>query len=465
MDAAWVCQGWSYLPIHTHPPPASGELIGLSICQRAVEQPRDGAQKRGPDRDAFLQLLNPSESQPLNPGESDGAQKRGPDRDTFLKPSASEQWEACTFEEVVCAVKQHSARMACFTDGSLMKDLWIESWRAGWGLFLDMDSRPAFRLFGPVPGATQTVPTAEWTAVVVASSIWPPLASPPWSDCQQVVHAVNEIHTTIRRGGMHAGAARDALSMASRRHGGLFELQKVKAHQTPRWDMPALSLRAAIGNSYADTAAKAGACMHPRPSAVEKHVTCHAWRLATACAEAAGRILALFPTAIEQFGGRLGRVDAVGMGRARRVGVPRRSIVPPPDQHSFAAVGGAILCQRCLSRARSWRSARDRILHEACPGHSAVMAEVWHSDTRGHSLQLLSHRGLATVVCVRCGAFCSTRRSELLLSPCRGSAGISEQRKGGLARLRRGCHPDSRRDGFLDASWHLAGGELSALAF
>ena len=80
-------------------------------------------------------------------------------------------------------------------------------------------------------------------------------------------------------------------------------------------------------------------------------------------------------------------------------------------------------------------------------------------------MQLLSHHGLATVVCIRCGAMASRHNSDILKDPCLGKQGISEQRKGGLARLRKGRHPDARRGGLLDAAWALAGGELTELAF
>ena len=423
MSASRPCaeaiQGWS--PSPPLPPPCCVDEFEQAIVQRAVKRPGAGG-------------------------------------------IGDVEWQACEWSELRASVHHHSAQMCCFTDGSMFKEDWKSSWRAGWGVYVDRDSQPAFRAFGLVAGSAQTVPTAEWTAVFVASSFWPPSAAPPVSDCLSVVRGVNNIQACVRRGGALAGLAKASLKKAAGTVGSLFGLTKVKAHQAMRWDMEASALRAASGNSFADAAAKAGASMHPAPSPVERAVFLHWWSHSLMLAQAVGRILALFPTVIEQFGGKLGRLAAVGGGGERR-SVTRRSIVPFAFRHRFATVGGAVMCQRCLARARSWRSAQDRTLHQECPGQCQALVEAWLADQHGHSLQLLSHAGLATVVCIRCGAFASTHRSELLSSPCRGAAGMSEQRRGGLRRLRNGRHPDSRRSGFLDATWVLAGGELTELTF
>ena len=372
------------------------------------------------------------------------------------------RWHACEWSEAANFVQTHSARMCCFTDGSLFKDEWRNSWRAGWGVYMDVDTQPAFRLFGPVTSPSfQTVPVAEWTAVKVASGLWPSAATSPFSDCMGVVRGVNNIHAFVRRGGALAGYAKACLKHALPRFGSLFKLSKVKAHQSTRWDMDASALRAAIGNENADAAAKAGASMHPSPSPVEQAEAVHWWHRSTTLALLVGRILSCFPTVVEQFGGRLGRIPGGGAG----VRATRRSVVAEASRHKFRPVGGAIVCQLCLSRARSWKTANDRTLHEKCAGQCQALVDAWLSDRVGHSLQLLSHARTATIVCVKCGAFASTHRSALLAAPCRGSVGISEQRRGGLARLLKGQHPDSRRKGRLDATWALAEGELTELTF
>ena len=86
------------------------------------------------------------------------------------------EWQPCEWSDLRACVRHRSAQMCCFTDGSMFKEEWRSSWRAGWGLYIDCDSQPAFRAFGPVAGPAQTVPTAEWTAVLMASSFWPPSA-------------------------------------------------------------------------------------------------------------------------------------------------------------------------------------------------------------------------------------------------------------------------------------------------
>ena len=102
--------------------------------------------------------------------------------------------------------------------------------------------------------------------------------------------------------------------MAARNHHSLFHMSKVKAHQTITADMPAAARRAAAGNDMADGAAKQGALLHPQPSSVEKVMGMFSWRMLVECATAIGSILPLFPTALEQFGGRLSRVASRGWG-------------------------------------------------------------------------------------------------------------------------------------------------------
>ena len=196
--------------------------------------------------------------------------------------------------------------------------------------------------------------------------------------------------------------------------------------------------------------------MHPRPSPVERATLLCWWAASVGLARLIGKVLPLFPTAAEQFGGKLPRLAAGG----GLTGVTRRRIVDPADRHQFALVGGAIMCQRCLSRSRSWARAHDRTIHQPCPGQCQALVEAWRADSRGHSLQLLSQGGSATVICVRCGAFASAHRSAILADPCRGESEISEQRRGGLRRHAKGKHPDYRRPGWLDAAWSLRGGEL-----
>ena len=79
--------------------------------------------------------------------------------------SATEvDWQPCCWNNVRADIRINS-------DASLFKDDWRSSWRAGWGLVIDQDSKLAFRCFGPVPGPVQTVPVAEWIAVVAAARL------------------------------------------------------------------------------------------------------------------------------------------------------------------------------------------------------------------------------------------------------------------------------------------------------
>ena len=364
-------------------------------------------------------------------------------------------------QEVCQAVRVDAHHMACFTDGSLFKQAWAQSWRAGWGVFLDLRARPAFRLFGPVPGIEQTVPSAEWAAAIVAANFWPHTAAPPWADCQQVVDGINHHVRFIKQGGLHAGAAREALAIASRNCQPLFKMSKVKAHQVINDAMPLGAQRAAEGNAQADLAAKQGAKTHPQPSPVELVMANFSWRLLLECAVAVGKILPLFPTAAEQFGGRLAWVGGGGCvsRQACRGRMARPTVVDPSHRHKFATIGGAIMCEKCLTRVQSWKAAASKTDMQACEGHSQQMAIAFKADRIGHTLQLISHSGVATVVCVRCGAF-SAFKCKLLALPCRGAAGMSVKRKGGLARLRKGRHPDDRQPGFFDAAWHIRDGEL-----
>ena len=355
-------------------------------------------------------------------------------------------WESCDWTDARDEIRQQAGRMMCFTDGSMFKDEWRSSWRAGWGIYVDIDGQPAFRFLGPVCGSFQTVPVAEWTAISVAASFWPPSAHPPWSDCLGVVRAFDDLGAFVKKGGVLAGLARRVLAIATP-FGGPFKLLKVKAHQHLRWDMGSTELRAAAGNDQADAAAKFGARFHPSPSPAERAGFMHWWSRSLLCAEVVGKILALFPTVLEQYG-KLSRVSSRG-GSGRRSGTAAKPLVPLESRHDFKQVGGSIVCLRCLVRVFSWRKAHDRTLHSLCPGLCQNLADVWLADRRGHSLQLISHAGAATIVCVRCGGFCSTHFSAILTSQCRGAAGASVRRRGALSRLRRGLHPDFRKDIFF----------------
>ena len=114
---------------------------------------------------------------------------------------------------------------------------------------------------------------------------------------------MNNVEAFVRWGGALAGHAKAAIQRAAGSVGSLFGLVKVKAHQTLRWDMEASALWAASGNEVADAAAKAGASMHPRPSPVERATFLRWWTASVGLDRLIGKVLLLFPTAAEQFGG------------------------------------------------------------------------------------------------------------------------------------------------------------------
>ena len=117
-----------------------------------------------------------------------------------------------------------------------------------------------------------------------------------------------------------------------------------------------------------------------------------------------------------------------------------------------------------LVQVSLWKRAASRTNSDACPGQSLDLARAMRADTPGHTLSLISWRGIATVVCVKCGAF-TAQRCKILSKPCLGPEGMSVKRKGGLARLWQGRHPDDRNPGFFDAAWQLKDGELGVSYF
>ena len=77
----------------------------------------------------------------------------------------------------------------------------------------------------------------------------------------------------------------------------------------------------------------------------------------------------------------------------------------------------------------------------------------------GHRLVLVSYGGVPSVVCVTCGARCTTRR-EGLVAPC---PGFTKHGRESAARISRGLHPDSRKRNLLEAVFRVDGTGLTLM--
>ena len=150
----------------------------------------------------------------------------------------------------------------------------------------------------------------------------------------------------------------------------------------------------------------------------------------------------VWPSVRRMFGGRLARA---GAGRGRRG--TQRPPPPPPipfeEQHEFCSIGGMIVCDKCMCRARSWHTARRRSSQERCKGEAAFVRQVFDSQAQGHTLALGVFAGQPVFICVRCGCYASSKL-EGLGRLCRDAQPGSKGRQA-IARFFRGHHPDLKR--------------------
>ena len=347
--------------------------------------------------------------------------------------------------------------MCCFTDGSCTRPEWNSGARAGWGMVIMEGSMPRYRALGPVVKEWgQTAPAGEWLAVVAAASCWPLSFSPPLCDCLGVVRATHQQPGQfLRKGGFWAGALRLAISHPNLQ-GRIWPLTKVKAHRSVTDEMGDDDRAEILGNDLADCAAKAGAEMHPQLAPAETILASADWSLQVAMLRVAAHVLTIFPTMVQHFKGRLTRGPQAG--KPSRPPPPRPPPVPLEQAHRFKAFGGGhILCDFCLSRAVSWRSAARRSRKEVCPRGYEEMARALEAQDLGHRLVMVSYGGVPSVVCVVCGARFTTRRAGLA-NRCPGRTKFG---KASASRIRRGLHPDFRKSEPLEAVFQVEGRTLT----
>ena len=343
--------------------------------------------------------------------------------------------------------------MACFTDGSCNRPSWRGGDRAGWGMVIMQGCLPLYRGLGPVVRSwAQSAPAGEWLAVAAAASVWPPDFPPPRCDCLGVVRATHQQPgLVVRKGGFWAGALKQAISTPNLQ-GRIWPLVKIKAHRVVTAETDPHESAEILGNDLADAAAKAGATAHGQLAAGEIRCAEHSWSEQTAMLKVAAKVLALFPTLASGFRGRLSR-GPQACRPARPPPPPRPPPVPVERAHRFGAFGGHILCDFCLARAASWQSAAKRSRSEVCPRACDEMTRAIEAQDLGHRLCLVSYKGVPSVVCVTCGARCTTRR-EGLVAPCPGATKHGRET---FSRIRRGFHPDTRKKTPLEAVFKVEG--------
>ena len=221
----------------------------------------------------------------------------------------------------------------------------------------------------------------------------------------------------LEQGGMHAGSVRSIIAD----FGGRMEMTKVKAHRLASSAVDDEDRHFILGNDWADTSARRGAEAHPQPSTAEIREANSDWQFYKALACAIAKLSAVWPQARRLFGGRLERVETPISGRGVR---PPRPLVPVEHRHNFQPIGGHILCDSCLCRARSWEAARARQRTEPCPGDSSTMRQCMDAQLSGHTLVLGAFAGQPIFICISCGCYASSRL-EGLARRCRpaGPAG------------------------------------------
>ena len=348
--------------------------------------------------------------------------------------------------------------MRCFTDGSCSQAVWSTGARAGWGVVIMDGSSPKYRGLGPVVQEwAQTAQAGEWLGVVAASTFWSLDFTPPFCDCLGVVRATHQQPgQVLRRGAFWAGALREAISSPNLL-GKIWPLTKVKAHRAVTGDTSEADKALILGNDLADEAAKLGASAHAQLAPGEIIVATAEWSNQIAMLKVAAKVLAVFPTMVQHFKGRLSRGPQAGRP-GRPPPPPRPPPVPVDRAHRFVALGGGhILCDFCLTRAASWRSAMRRSRREVCPRGCEEMARAIEAQELGHHLVMVSYGGVPSVFCVTCGSRFTTRRAGL----ARLCPGHTKFGRESASRLRRGLHPDTRKKDPLEAIYRVEGSTLS----
>ena len=236
-------------------------------------------------------------------------------------------------------------------------------------------------------------------------------------------------------------------------------MRKIKAHQSVTADTDDDTKFRIKGNDLADHAAKQGALLHPQLAKLEVRMASVDWAQQVSMLTVAAKVLAIFPTMAQHFKGRLTRGPQVGKP-SRPPPPPRPPPVPLDRAHRFVAFGGGhILCDFCLSRAATWRSAAKRSRKEVCPRRCDEMARALEAQELGHQLVMVSYGGVPSVLCICCGARWTTRRAGLA-NRCPGHTKFGRE---SASRLRRGLHPDYRKPDPLEAVFRVEGSILTLI--
>ena len=242
------------------------------------------------------------------------------------------------------------------------------------------------------------------------------------SDCANVVadHACPEL--AVRRGGLHAGTVRPTL-VADRR---LAEVEKVKAHR----DLKEIEARApgshehflAVGNDYADKAAKRAQELHPQPPRQERNVLTNRLNWLQIALRVFAATLLLFPRCEAQLA-------------KRELAQPRRK-----TSHNWKREIDMWTCTRCWLQASALCFKASRLIpSSACSLLPPVFQRLRDRIGPGHQPLAFDTDHGVLVICGRCAAY-SHVRARRLYTNCPGSTGL-ESRSEALARLARGLHP------------------------
>ena len=292
----------------------------------------------------------------------------------------------------------------------------------------------------------QTAPSAEWNALLHATSMADPMSvlMPVGIDCQQVVLGVAK--GVWLAGRKHDGYLKQITDIATTK-GMQVHAEKIKAHVTIHLGMAADTKTRARANDLADESAKAGAAVHRSASTGELALAHSEWKAWVSAAQLAASLLELWPPVAK-------REDRLRLVRPKpRQAVPK---VVPKTQHNFVTMAGQRVCERCLYRAKSDKGERLAMWRE-CPGAAPRIGGILRSNGylfRPHVLVLFTAGGKPGLLCTNCGCHASTMQNKLglscLLRPARKGAEC-------LSRYRRGLHPHPRQgQQRIEATWKIS---------
>ena len=312
-----------------------------------------------------------------------------------------------------------------FVDGSCSRETLGHLNRASWSVVM-MPERPPWKptvtVMGPVwRSVAQTPQAGEQVGAAVVFQLLSGKAT-IHSDCSNVVadHACPEL--AVRRGGLHAGTVRSTLAGDH----SLAEVEKVKAHR----DLGEIAARApgsqehflAVGNDYADKAAKRAQELHPQPSRQDRTVLANRLNWLQMALRVFAVTLPLFPRCEAQL--------------AKREPVQTRH----KSSHKWKKEIDMWTCTRCWLQASALCYKASRLIPpSACSPMPPVFQRLRDRIGPGHQPLAFGTDHGVLVICGRCAAY-SHVRARRLYANCPGSTGL-DSRSEALARLARGRHP------------------------